>query len=91
MLVLAAQVLSLEEEIRDLQATAARVPLLEGEIRDLQATAARVPLLEGEIRDLQATAARGLSGGGNFESRQPIGDNFPLQIMDLDKTSKGCR
>ena len=57
-LVLAAQVLRLEGEIRDLQATAARVPLLEGEIRDLQATAARVPLLEGEIRDLQATAAR---------------------------------
>ena len=58
MLALAAQVLRLEGEIRDLQATAARVPLLEGEIRDLQATAARVPLLEEEIRDLLATAAR---------------------------------
>ena len=48
-LALAAQILRLEGEIRDLQATAARVPLLEGEIRDLQATAARVPLLEGEV------------------------------------------
>ena len=87
MLVLAAQVLRLEGEIRDLQATAARVPLLEGEIRDLQATAARVPLLEGEIRDLQATAARVPLLEGEIRDLQATAARVPLlegEILNRD-------